>query len=95
MRRLCGGCGASVGDATASAKFGICDTTRVLKDNYSNNSFNFIVKCYLRKGHALVAMKDLGQAMAAFGKALEIDPNCQVNKRILNSFRQLYGIFCS
>jgi len=23
-------------------------------------------------------MKDLGQAMAAFGKALEIDPNCQV-----------------
>jgi hypothetical protein len=24
-------------------------------------------------------MKDLGQAMAAFGKALEIDPNCQVN----------------
>jgi len=37
---------------------------------------NFI-KCYLRKGHALMAMKDLGQAMAAFGKALEIDPNCQ------------------
>jgi len=26
-----------------------------------------------------MAMKDLGQAMAAFGKALEIDPNCQVN----------------
>jgi hypothetical protein len=25
-------------------------------------------------------MKDLGQAMAAFGKALEIDPNCQVKK---------------
>jgi len=25
-----------------------------------------------------MAMKDLGQAMAAFGKALEIDPNCQV-----------------
>jgi hypothetical protein len=24
-------------------------------------------------------MKDLGQAMAAFGKAIEIDPNCQVN----------------
>lgn len=37
---------------------------------------NFL-KCYLRKGHALMAMKDLGQAMAAFGKALEIDPNCQ------------------
>ncbi|CAF0815666.1 unnamed protein product [Rotaria sp. Silwood1] len=35
------------------------------------------IKCYLRKGHALMAMKDLGQAMAAFGKALEIDPNCQ------------------
>ena len=40
--------------------------------------FLFLVKCYLRKGHALVAMKDLGQAMAAFGKAIEIDPNCQV-----------------
>ncbi len=40
--------------------------------------FEFLVKCYLRKGHVLVAMKDLGQAMAAFGKALEIDPNCQV-----------------
>jgi hypothetical protein len=26
-----------------------------------------------------MAMKDLGQAMSAFGKALEIDPNCQVN----------------
>jgi hypothetical protein len=25
-------------------------------------------------------MQDLGQAMAAFGKALEIDPNCQVKK---------------
>jgi len=25
-------------------------------------------------------MKDLGQAMSAFGKALELDPNCQVNK---------------
>lgn len=31
-----------------------------------------------------MAMKDLGQAMAAFGKALEIDPNCQVRR--LNSF---------
>ena len=40
--------------------------------------FSILVKCYLRKGHALMAMKDLGQAMAAFGKALEIDPNCQV-----------------
>jgi hypothetical protein len=40
--------------------------------------FHFIVKCHLRKGHALVGLKDLGQAMAAFGKALEIDPNCQV-----------------
>lgn len=37
-----------------------------------------LVKCYLRKGHALMAMKDFGQAMAAFGKALEIDPNSQV-----------------
>ncbi len=44
--------------------------------------FLFIVKCYLRKGHALMAMKDLGQAMAAFGKAIEIDPNCQVKKKL-------------
>ncbi len=26
-------------------------------------------------------MKDLGQAMAAFGKAIEIDPNCQVKQK--------------
>ncbi|CAF3687458.1 unnamed protein product [Rotaria sordida] len=41
------------------------------------------IKCYLRKGHTLMAMKDLGQAMATFCKALEIDPNCQ-NLRYLN-----------
>lgn len=45
---------------------------------------NFI-KCYLRKGHALMAMKDLGQAMAAFGKALEIDSNCQ---EAIDGYRQ-------
>jgi tetratricopeptide (TPR) repeat protein len=50
------------------------------KENYLIKSFYFIVKCYLRKGHALVGMKDLGQAMSAFSKALEIDPNCQVTK---------------
>jgi hypothetical protein len=37
-------------------------------------------------------MKDLGQAMAAFGKALEIDPNCQVRKKsywiYLNKYRK-------
>lgn len=43
------------------------------------------VKCYLRKGHALVAMKDPAQAMSAFGKALEIDPNCQVKRHCLLS----------
>lgn len=43
------------------------------------------LKCYLRKGHALMAMKDLGQAMAAFGKALEIDPNCQ---EAIDGYRQ-------
>jgi hypothetical protein len=32
----------------------------------------------------LVALKDLGQAMATFGKALEIDPNCQVKKDLDN-----------
>jgi len=51
-----------------------------LKRKLFNKSFHFIVKCHLRKGHALVGLKDLGQAMAAFGKALEIDPNCQVKK---------------
>ncbi|CAF1360246.1 unnamed protein product [Adineta steineri] len=45
---------------------------------------NFL-KCYLRKGHALMAMKDLGQAMAAFGKALEIDSNCQ---EAIDGYRQ-------
>lgn len=45
--------------------------------------FCILVKCYLRKGNALMAMKDLGQAMATFGKALEIDPNCQVNINLL------------
>lgn len=43
------------------------------------------LKCYLRKGHALMAMKDPGQAMAAFGKALEIDPNCQ---EAIDGYRQ-------
>jgi hypothetical protein len=33
-----------------------------------------------------MAMKDLGQAMAAFGKALEIDSNCQVNSFIYENF---------
>jgi len=45
---------------------------------------NFL-KCHLRKGHVLIAMKDLGQAMAAFGKALEIDPNCQ---EAIDGYRQ-------
>jgi len=43
------------------------------------------IKNYLRKGHALMALKDLGQAMAAFGKALEIDPNCQ---EAIDGYRQ-------
>ncbi|CAF4513775.1 unnamed protein product, partial [Rotaria magnacalcarata] len=29
-----------------------------------------LLKCHLRKGHALMAMKDFSQAMSAFGKAL-------------------------
>lgn len=45
---------------------------------------NFL-KCYLRKGHALLAMKDLSQAMAAFGRALEIDQNCQ---EAIDGYRQ-------
>ncbi len=48
-----------------------------------NHSNLFLVKCYLRKGHALVALKDYGQAAAAFSKALEIDANCQVKIKIL------------
>jgi hypothetical protein len=57
---------------------------RFSKENNSINHSIFLVKCYLRKGHALVALKDLGQAMATFGKALEIDPNCQVKKDLDN-----------
>jgi tetratricopeptide (TPR) repeat protein len=51
--------------------------------NSMNHSNLFLVKCYLRKGHALVALKDYGQAAAAFSKALEIDANCQVKIKIL------------
>jgi hypothetical protein len=42
--------------------------------------FYFAVKCYLRKGHALVAMQEFGQAKSAFSKALEIDSSCQVKE---------------
>lgn len=37
---------------------------------------NFL-KSYLRKGHAHLALKEYSQASTAFGKALEIDSNCQ------------------
>ncbi|CAF3631438.1 unnamed protein product [Rotaria sordida] len=56
----------------------------VLKDSEGGIKIDpTFIKCYLRKGHTLMAMKDLGQAMATFCKALEIDPNCQ-NLRYLN-----------
>ena len=39
-------------------------------------------------------MKDVGQAMSAFGKALEIDPNCQVRtKDISFEYYQLVLVF--
>jgi hypothetical protein len=43
--------------------------------------FDFIVECYLRKGHALMGMKDFSRAMIAFNKVLEIQPNNQVTKK--------------
>jgi hypothetical protein len=43
-----------------------------------DKSFYFMVRCYFRKGHALMGIKDLVQTMAAFGKALEIYPNRQL-----------------
>ena len=38
-------------------------------------------------------MKDPGQAMAAFGKALEIDPNCQV--KLSNQSEGLQELYLS
>lgn len=43
------------------------------------------LKCYLRKGHALMAMKEYAQAATAYGKALEIDSNCQ---EAMDGYRQ-------
>jgi stress-induced-phosphoprotein 1 len=40
--------------------------------------FDFRVECYLRKGHALMGMKDFFHAMTSFNKILEIQPNNQV-----------------
>ena len=37
-----------------------------------------IVKGHIRKGHALLGLKDTVKAMTAFQDALEIDPNNQV-----------------
>ena len=39
-----------------------------------------IVKGYIRKGHALVGVKDLVKARQAFQAALDIDPNNAVRK---------------
>ena len=38
-----------------------------------------LVKGYIRKGHALLALKDTVKAMQAFQAALEIDPNNAVS----------------
>ena len=37
------------------------------------------VKAHIRKGHALLAMKDTIRASQAFEKALELDPNSVVS----------------
>ena len=40
--------------------------------------FMLIVKGYLRKAGALLAVKETRNAQDAYRKALELDPNCQV-----------------
>lgn len=43
------------------------------------------VKGYIRKGYALIAMKELSKAQTAFQKALELDEN---NKEAIDGFRK-------
>lgn len=38
-----------------------------------------LVKAYLQKGSTLQALKEPSQALVAYSKALEIDPNCPVS----------------
>ena len=44
-----------------------------------------VVKGYIRKGYALIAMKDLSKAQSAFEKALEIDRN---NTEAMEGFKK-------
>ena len=44
----------------------------------------FAVKAYVRKGHALLAMRDTMRAGQAFEKAMEIDPNNAVSVCCIN-----------
>lgn len=46
--------------------------------------FQSLVKGYIRKASILVAMKENGKAVAAFEKALQIDPDNQEAREGLN-----------
>jgi len=45
----------------------------------------FLVKAYVQKGNILVVLKEPSKAMSAYTKAIELEPDCQVNK-----FSQFY-----
>lgn len=44
------------------------------------------VKGYIRKGHALLGLKDTVKARQAFQKALELDPNNAVSKHMITTW---------
>ena len=48
------------------------------------------VKGYVRKGNALLALKDTVRAMQAFEKALEIDPNNAVSRLLQHVCRTCF-----
>lgn len=50
------------------------------------------VKGYLRKGSCLMAMKEASKAAVAYQKALDLDPKCQVGKRIHKWFSLLLSL---
>jgi len=43
------------------------------------------VKGYIRKGHALLGLKDTVKASQAFNKALELDPKNAVSKYMMTT----------
>ena len=59
-----------------------------MQTNRHTKQFDFIVEYYLRKGHALMGMKDFSQATTTFNKVLEIQPNNQLKKEFY--FHHIY-----